>query len=94
MLRDVRVEVVGPPVVRGSVVGVRIVEIVKEWEFPKDRFVEYEPKDERWCRLLGIGREVVREHVTYQACAAIVLEAAPDRFSFESHAASAIINGW
>jgi hypothetical protein len=28
------------------------------WEFPKERFFEYEPKDESWCRLLGIGKEV------------------------------------
>lgn len=29
-----------------------------KWEFPKHRFVEYEPKDERACRALGIGQEV------------------------------------
>jgi hypothetical protein len=28
------------------------------WEFPRDPFVEYEAKDERWARPLGIGREV------------------------------------
>ncbi len=30
----------------------------KRWVFPKEEFVEYEPKDELWCRPLGIGREV------------------------------------
>jgi hypothetical protein len=28
------------------------------WQFPYDRFVEYEPKDEWWCRKYGFGREV------------------------------------
>lgn len=26
-----------------------------QWEFPKERHWEYEPKDEEWCRKLGIG---------------------------------------
>lgn len=30
------------------------------WVFPQDRFVEYEPKDEWWCRKYGIGHEVTR----------------------------------
>lgn len=30
----------------------------KEWEFPKDKFVEYEPSDEKWARRLGFGKEV------------------------------------
>jgi hypothetical protein len=30
----------------------------KKWEFPKCRFVEYEPKDEEWARPLRHGREV------------------------------------
>lgn len=30
------------------------------WVFPKDRFVEYEPKDEWWCRKYGLGHEEVR----------------------------------
>lgn len=46
--------------------GLRIVpcELACEtrWEFPKERFVEYEPKDESWCRKLGIGREVIVGH--------------------------------
>jgi hypothetical protein len=29
----------------------------KKWIFPKDRFVEYEPKDEWWCRKYGFGHE-------------------------------------
>ena len=28
-----------------------------QWIFPADRFVEYEPSDEVWCRPLGIGKE-------------------------------------
>jgi hypothetical protein len=28
-----------------------------KWVFPKERFVEYEPKDESWCRYFGFGRE-------------------------------------
>jgi hypothetical protein len=30
------------------------------WVFPQDRFVEYEPKDEWWCRRYGIGHEETR----------------------------------
>lgn len=30
----------------------------KKWEFPKCRFVEYEPKDEEWARPVRHGREV------------------------------------
>jgi hypothetical protein len=30
---------------------------VKKWVFPKERFWEYEPSDEKWCRQLGIGHE-------------------------------------
>jgi hypothetical protein len=30
---------------------------VPGWVFPKKRFVEYEPKDERWCRYFRIGYE-------------------------------------
>lgn len=37
----------------------------KEWQFPKERFVEYEPSDETWCRYFGIGKEVeITETVT------------------------------
>lgn len=28
------------------------------WEFPKERFVEYGPEDESWCRCFGFGKEV------------------------------------
>ncbi len=27
------------------------------WVFPVEPFVEYEPKDEVWCRFFGIGHE-------------------------------------
>ncbi len=30
----------------------------KQWRFPQERFVEYEPKDEWWCRKYGFGHEV------------------------------------
>jgi hypothetical protein len=29
----------------------------RPWVFPDEPFVEYEPKDEAWCRKLGIGHE-------------------------------------
>ena len=29
----------------------------KVWVFPQHRFFSYEPKDEGWCRRLGIGYE-------------------------------------
>jgi hypothetical protein len=32
----------------------------KVWVFPQDRFVEYEPKDEWWCRKYGFGHEETR----------------------------------
>lgn len=41
--------------------------IVPRWIFPKERFFEYEAKDEKWCRLLGIGHEV-REPGAILAC--------------------------
>jgi hypothetical protein len=31
--------------------------VEKVWVFPKDRFVEYEPSDEWWCRKYGFGHE-------------------------------------
>lgn len=27
------------------------------WNFPKDKFIEYEPEDERWARFLNFGFE-------------------------------------
>lgn len=33
------------------------ISIEKEWVFPKHEFFEYEPKDEKLCRALGIGYE-------------------------------------
>lgn len=29
----------------------------KKWVFPVEKFWEYEPSDEAWCRKLGIGHE-------------------------------------
>lgn len=29
-----------------------------KWRFPVERFVEYSPSDEAWCRPLRIGQEV------------------------------------
>lgn len=33
--------------------------LVSKWVFPQDRFIEYEPKDERWCRFFRIRHEVM-----------------------------------
>lgn len=32
--------------------------LVRRWVFPVERFVQYGPEDERWCRYFGIGHEV------------------------------------
>lgn len=32
-----------------------------KWEFPKERFVEYEPSDEAWCRYFRLGCVVETE---------------------------------
>jgi hypothetical protein len=37
--------------------------VEKVWVFPKDRFVEYEPSDEWWCRKYGFGHEETRPAV-------------------------------
>ena len=50
---------------RGDRVEMRFTRTVKRWEFPVERFVEYGPKDEDWCRLLGIGHEVESVETTY-----------------------------
>lgn len=34
--------------------------VERVWVFPVERFVEYEPKDEGWCRRLGFGHEEIR----------------------------------
>lgn len=36
----------------------------KVWEFPRDRFITYEPSDEANCRALGLGREVAITETT------------------------------
>jgi hypothetical protein len=28
------------------------------YKFPQERFVQYEPKDEEWCRYFGLGKDV------------------------------------
>jgi len=33
----------------------------KVWKFPSNRFITYEPQDEKWCRPLGIGQEIEAE---------------------------------
>lgn len=45
-----------------SGVPVKVTEtaMVRTWVFPSWRFVTFEPKDERWCRRLGIGHEETR----------------------------------
>ena len=44
-----------------TICGMPIVEdsnlFHREWVFPKERYVEYEPKDESWCRCFGFGKE-------------------------------------
>ena len=30
----------------------------KVWQFPKDRFIQYDQSDEEWCRYFKIGKEV------------------------------------
>ena len=48
------------------------------WEFPKSRFVEWEEKDEEWCRPLGIGRETTRiDEVVLKNCAVTSMEFDP-----------------
>lgn len=47
----------------GYYAKVTIVLKEKRWVFPKDRFVEYEPKDEVWARALGYGHEENRREV-------------------------------
>ena len=42
----------------GTTTSITMAHKVKRWEFPVERFVEYEPKDEEWCRPARIGREV------------------------------------
>ncbi len=37
--------------------------VTKEWEFPKDRFVEYGPEDLWWAVKCGFGRWVTRPGV-------------------------------
>jgi hypothetical protein len=39
-------------------VGDDHIETEREWEFPRNRFIEYEPRDVEWCKPLGIGRMV------------------------------------
>lgn len=33
--------------------------LVSRWVFPARRFVEFEPKDEKWARAIGYGHEVM-----------------------------------
>ena len=48
------------------------------WEFPKWRFVIWEPKDEEWCRRLGFGREVeVIEEVKLSGFTIVKIEHKP-----------------
>jgi hypothetical protein len=49
----------------GHVVSLSYQTRRKVWRFPKDRFVEYGPEDESYCRLAGFGRE---EEVTETIC--------------------------
>lgn len=35
-----------------------IPKFASKWQFPKERFTNYEPPDEVWCRYFGIGKLV------------------------------------
>jgi len=43
--------------VEGMPVYVSDLCVQRDWVFPKHRFFEWEPKDERACRALGIGHD-------------------------------------
>lgn len=45
---------VGVPIVYDSA----IPKYALRWQFPNERFIEYEKSDERWCRYFRIGRDV------------------------------------
>jgi hypothetical protein len=36
---------------------------IKEWLFPRDKFITYEKKDESWWRYFGLGKEGSRSIV-------------------------------
>lgn len=40
-----------------QVISITYTRRTRVWVFPKNRFVQYGPSDERWCRFFGIGRE-------------------------------------
>lgn len=67
----------------GEVVTLTVEREETVWEFPQERFVTYEPKDEAMCRFCGWGREVTKT-VTYEhrmACTGVA--AIGDAFSIE-----------
>lgn len=45
------------------VVELEFQETRKVWKFPGERFIEYGPEDEDWCRGLFIGEEVEEKHL-------------------------------
>lgn len=38
--------------------AIKIEYPMKVWQFPKDRFIEYDFADEKWARYLGFGKEI------------------------------------
>lgn len=52
------------PMIHADAVTVQWQREETVWEFPRERFVTYEPSDERMCRFCGWGREVTKT-VTY-----------------------------
>ncbi len=46
----------------------------KKWVFPKHRFFEWESKDEKVCRFLGIGYEESVEQVIHYPIGSIMVK--------------------
>lgn len=55
----------------GMLVNVSLATTCRAWQFPADRFVEYEQSDEAWARPLGFGREVDVQSEMRAQCAVV-----------------------
>lgn len=49
----------------GGLWSLTIIQDVKVWVFPSDRFIEYGPEDEWWARRLSFGHEEIRERTIH-----------------------------
>ena len=65
----------------------------RKWEFPKDRFVEYEKSDEAWARPLGFGKEVDTK-VCIKIPNAYAVSVSPKSIDFECHGADYYDDPW